>query len=47
MTSGFLAFLAAVFVVAGVALIFTPLPSWAHWAGCGLCVLSIYCGWRQ
>lgn len=47
MTGAFLTAMAAAFLIVGVALIFTPLPSWLHWAGCGFCALSIYCGWRR
>lgn len=47
MSPATLTWLSALLVAVGVVLIFAPLPSWAHWVGCGLCGLSIYVGWRR
>lgn len=48
MSSGALMWISALLCSAGVALVtVTPLPGWAHWAGCGLCGLAIYATWRR
>lgn len=47
MRPAFATWISGLLLGAGLALIFTPLPSWAHWTGCGLCGLSMYAAWRR